>query len=145
VGINLAIQDAVAAANILTGPLQRRQLTEADLAAVESRRTFPTRITQGVQTFAHRGIARVFENPGPIQAPWQIKAAQNIPGIHRALGYAVGVGARPEHVQNDKPAKPQAASLTRYAFAAIGLAAISLACGWAAYKMLGTAAADRCA
>jgi 2-polyprenyl-6-methoxyphenol hydroxylase-like FAD-dependent oxidoreductase len=139
VGINLAIQDAVAAANILNGPLQRRQLTEADLAAVERRRTFPTRITQGVQLVAHRGIARVFENPGPIEAPWQIKAAQRIPGIHRALGYAVGVGARPEHVRKGKRANTCSASLAGFVCAGIGLAAASVVCGWAAWKVLSRA------
>jgi 2-polyprenyl-6-methoxyphenol hydroxylase-like FAD-dependent oxidoreductase len=136
VGINLAIQDAVAAANLLTGPLRARQISEADLAAVERRRTFPTRITQGVQSVAHRGIARVFEIPGPIQAPWQMKTVLNIPGIHRALGYAVGVGARPEHVHEDIPPKPRRASLAGLVFAGIGLAAASLVCGWAAWKVL---------
>ena len=67
--------------------------------SVQRRRVFPTRVTQAIQLVAHRGFARVFENPGPIDAPWQLKAALQIPGIHRALGYAVGVGARPEHVR----------------------------------------------
>ncbi|MGA8910218.1 MAG: FAD-dependent oxidoreductase, partial [Acidobacteriaceae bacterium] len=88
VGINLAIQDGIASANLLAGPLLAGELREADLAAVERRRTFPTRVTQGIQLIAHRGIARVFENPGPIHAPWPMKAVQRIPGIHRALGYA---------------------------------------------------------
>jgi 2-polyprenyl-6-methoxyphenol hydroxylase-like FAD-dependent oxidoreductase len=127
VGINLAIQDGVAAANLLAGPLNEKMLWEADLAAVQKRRTFPTRVTQAIQLVAHRGIARVFENPGPIQAPWQMKAAQQIPGIHRALGYAVGVGARPEHVR--KPAQ-----MPRFVYAAIGLAAAAAVCGWALWK-----------
>jgi 2-polyprenyl-6-methoxyphenol hydroxylase-like FAD-dependent oxidoreductase len=136
VGINLAIQDAVAAANFLTGPLLERQLSEADLEAVERRRAFPTRITQAIQIVAHRGIARVFENPGPIHAPWQMKAAQQIPGIHRALGYAVGVGVRPEHVRDDTGANPRRASLTGLVCAGIGLAAVSAMCGWAMWKVL---------
>jgi hypothetical protein len=41
----------------------------------------------------------VFANPGPIQAPWQLKMAVRIPGIQRAVGYAVGIGVRPEHVR----------------------------------------------
>jgi 2-polyprenyl-6-methoxyphenol hydroxylase-like FAD-dependent oxidoreductase len=126
VGINLAIQDGVAAANLLAGPLKENMLWQANLAAVQKRRTFPTRATQAIQLLAHRGIARVFENPGPIQAPWQMKAAQQIPGIHRAMGYAVGVGARPEHV------RPQRASRPRYVYAAIGIAAA--VCGWALWK-----------
>ncbi|MGD0730047.1 MAG: FAD-dependent oxidoreductase [Terracidiphilus sp.] len=101
VGINLAIQDAVAAANLLATPLRERDLSEAIVAAVEKRRTFPTRVTQAIQIVAHRGIARVFKNPGPFRAPWQMRAVLHIPGIHRALGYAVGVGVRPEHVRQD--------------------------------------------
>jgi 2-polyprenyl-6-methoxyphenol hydroxylase-like FAD-dependent oxidoreductase len=132
VGINLAIQDGVAAANLLAGPLKENMLWQANLAAVQKRRTFPTRATQAIQLLAHRGIARVFENPGPIQAPWQMKAAQQIPGIHRALGYAVGVGARPEHVRKAAQVNPQRASLPQSVYAAIGLAAA--VCGWALWK-----------
>jgi 2-polyprenyl-6-methoxyphenol hydroxylase-like FAD-dependent oxidoreductase len=98
VGINLAIQGAVAVANLLTGPLQERYVSEAALAALQGRRALPTRVTQAIQLFAHRGFARVFENPEPIGASWQVKAAMRIPGIHRVVGYAVGIGVRPEHV-----------------------------------------------
>ena len=70
VGINLAIQDAVAAANLLTRPLLERWVPDAALAAVERRRILPTRVTQGIQLAAHRGFERVFDNPGPIRAPW---------------------------------------------------------------------------
>jgi 2-polyprenyl-6-methoxyphenol hydroxylase-like FAD-dependent oxidoreductase len=135
VGINLAIQDAVAAANLLAGPLKTRQLSEADLAAVQRRRAFPTRVTQAIQLVAHRGINRLFATPGPFQAPWQMRAAQRIPGIHRAFGYAVGVGARPEHVRDDTPAKPQRACVTALACAAIGSAAAVAVCGWVAWKL----------
>ena len=137
VGINLAIQDAVAAANLLARPLKERRLCEADLAAVQWRRAFPTRVTQAIQLIAHRGFARVFENPGPIHAPWQMKVAQRIPGIHRALGYAVGVGARPEHVRECTSASPRRALLTRLVSAGIGLAATAVICGWAAWKVCG--------
>jgi 2-polyprenyl-6-methoxyphenol hydroxylase-like FAD-dependent oxidoreductase len=99
VGINLAIQDAIAAANLLTRPLQERSVSEADLAEVQKRRALPTRITQAIQLQAHRGLARVFANPGPIQAPWQLKMAVRIPGVQRVVGYAVGMGVRPEHVR----------------------------------------------
>ena len=135
VGINLAIQDAVAAANLLTRPLQQGQLSEADLAAVQRRRTFPTRMTQAIQLVAHRGFARVFESSGPTHAPWQFKAAQQIPGIHRALGYAVGVGARPEHVRDGARANPRGASLAGFVRVGVGLAAVFVVCGWAAWKV----------
>jgi 2-polyprenyl-6-methoxyphenol hydroxylase-like FAD-dependent oxidoreductase len=139
VGINLAIQDAVAAANLLAGPLKKMQLSEADLAAVQRRREFPTRVTQGVQVLAHRGIAHVFETPGPIKAPWQMKAVQQIPGVHRALGYAVGVGARPEHVRDGKQTKRGRVGLVMLAgvatCAAIGGVAAAGVCGWMAWKV----------
>jgi 2-polyprenyl-6-methoxyphenol hydroxylase-like FAD-dependent oxidoreductase len=101
VGINLAIQDAIAVANLLTKPLQERCVSEAALAEVQKRRELPTRITQAIQLQAHRGLARVFENPGPIRAPWQVKVAVRIPGIQRVVGYAVGIGVRPEHVREE--------------------------------------------
>jgi 2-polyprenyl-6-methoxyphenol hydroxylase-like FAD-dependent oxidoreductase len=139
VGINLAIQDAVAAANLLIEPLKNGRLREAHLAAVERRREFPTRVTQGFQTLAHRGISHVFENPRPVKAPWQVKAAQLIPGIHSALGYAVGVGVRPEHVR-DTPPKSRRAGLAALACAttcaAIGGVAVAGVCGWVAWKLV---------
>src|SRR6202041_490580 len=64
VGINLAIQDAVAAANYLSGPLLRGHIYETDLAAVQARREFPTRITQAIQVAAHRGMMHAFEHSG---------------------------------------------------------------------------------
>jgi 2-polyprenyl-6-methoxyphenol hydroxylase-like FAD-dependent oxidoreductase len=127
VGINLAIQDAVATANLLTCYLLERRIPESALMAVQRRREFPTRATQFVQTLAHRELARVFENPGPIEAPWQLKVVTAIPGIHRALGYAVGVGARPEHVRQNITA-PRASSRKKIAiFAGIGIAAATIA------------------
>jgi 2-polyprenyl-6-methoxyphenol hydroxylase-like FAD-dependent oxidoreductase len=137
VGINLAIQDGVAAANLLARPLKERRINKAALAAVQRRRAFPTRVTQAIQLVAHRGIARVFETPGPIHAPWQMKAAQRIPGIHRALGYAVGVGARPEHVRENARVNPLHVCLAGLACAGIGVGATAAVCGWAAWKVLG--------
>jgi 2-polyprenyl-6-methoxyphenol hydroxylase-like FAD-dependent oxidoreductase len=102
VGINLAIQDAVAAANLLTQCLRQGRISETALAAVQRRREFPTRLTQAIQVGVHRGFAKVFDNPGALKVPWQLKILFGIPGIHRALGYAVGIGARPEHVRTDK-------------------------------------------
>jgi 2-polyprenyl-6-methoxyphenol hydroxylase-like FAD-dependent oxidoreductase len=139
VGINLAIQDAVAAGNLLAGPLREMRISEVDLKAVQRRREFPTRVTQAVQVLAHRGIAHVFDTPGPMQMPWQMKVAQHIPGIHRALGYAVGVGARPEHVREETKARPRRAGVVAVACVATcatigGVAAAGL-CGWVAWKV----------
>jgi 2-polyprenyl-6-methoxyphenol hydroxylase-like FAD-dependent oxidoreductase len=130
VGINLAIQDAIAAANVLTGPLQERRLDEADLAAVQKRREFPTRVTQAIQLMAHRGLARAFENPGPIQAPLALKAVVRIPGIQRALGNAVGVGARPEHVREETGVSRRLLRATSAFMAGVGIAALA----WSAWR-----------
>jgi 2-polyprenyl-6-methoxyphenol hydroxylase-like FAD-dependent oxidoreductase len=98
VGINLAIQDAVAAARLLAGPLRQGRLDEYALARVQQRREFPARLTQFIQMGIHAAFARVFQNPGPTRAPWQLKVAVRIPGLPRLLGRAVGIGVRPEHI-----------------------------------------------
>jgi len=98
VGINLAIQDAVATANLLAGPLREKRVTENSLASVQARREFPTRATQFMQTQAHRGLARIFEQTGPLKAPWQLKAVTSIPGVQHLMGRMIGMGFRPEHV-----------------------------------------------
>lgn len=100
VGINLAIQDAVATANLLADPLREGRVTEALLARVQQRRELPTRVTQMLQVNAHRLFQLAFENPGPLTAPWQVKAAENIPGRRWLMGYIVGVGVRPERVRD---------------------------------------------
>ena len=81
VGINLAVQDAVATANLLADALRDGRVTEALLAQVQERREFPTRVTQFLQVNAHKAIKKIFENPGPAEAPWQLKAAVHIPGL----------------------------------------------------------------
>jgi 2-polyprenyl-6-methoxyphenol hydroxylase-like FAD-dependent oxidoreductase len=136
VGINLAIQDAVAAANILAEPLKKGRVTKCTLAAIQCRREIPTRVTQGIQMLAHRGLNYAFRNPGqPIEAPWQAKAVLGIPGVNSVLGYAVGMGVKPEHVQH----KPRVRLVRRIAvpaaLAAVGMAATVAAVGWAAWKI----------
>ena len=140
VGINLAIQDAVAAANLLAGPLLEGRVSDSDLAAVERRRLFPTRVTQGVQLLMHRGMARIFDDPKPVHVSWPFKAIQHVPGIHRAVGYAIGVGARPEHVQDDVKRSSRGVGLAKVACvglvcAGVGMAATTVVCGWAAWKV----------
>ena len=99
VGINLAIQDAVAAARLLAGPLGKRRVTEAVLARVQQRREFPTRVTQRMQVNAHKGLQYIFNHTGPIQAPWQFKLAASVPGLPHVAGRLIGVGVRAEHVR----------------------------------------------
>jgi 2-polyprenyl-6-methoxyphenol hydroxylase-like FAD-dependent oxidoreductase len=107
VGINLAIQDAVAAANLLAEPLRERRVTEAVLAEVQQRREFPTRVTQRLQVGAHSAFERVFETKGPLKAPWQLKVVARMPGRAWAMGYVVGIGVRPEHVASVVRSEPE--------------------------------------
>ena len=102
VGINLAIQDAVATANILSDALRQGRVTEASLAKVQQRREFPTRVTQWVQVQAHKGFEAIFRNPGAVTAPWQLKVAFSIPGVQQLIARLVGVGVLPEHVAPTK-------------------------------------------
>lgn len=100
VGINLAIQDAVAAANILAGPLRDGRLTLDDLRAVQRRRMFPTRVTQAVQVLAQRFlIGPTLRAKGDIAPPLPLRLLNRFPLLRRIPGYAVGIGARPEHVR----------------------------------------------
>jgi 2-polyprenyl-6-methoxyphenol hydroxylase-like FAD-dependent oxidoreductase len=98
VGINLAIQDAVAAANILSAPLRAGKVRDSVLKRVQQRREFPTRVTQFLQVKAHNAFDVVFRTSGPLQAPWQLKVVDALPGRKWIMGYVVGVGIRPEHV-----------------------------------------------
>jgi 2-polyprenyl-6-methoxyphenol hydroxylase-like FAD-dependent oxidoreductase len=141
VGINLAIQDAVAAARILAGPLLEHRVRKSTLAAVQCRREIPTRITQGVQLLAHRGIARVFTTTGPMRAPWQLRVATQLPGAQRILGHAIGIGALPEHVRPEPQERPQRSRTSTAMFAAVGFAAAGVAAGWIAWKAINRLAA----
>lgn len=98
VGINLAIQDAVATANLIAGPLREKTMSEDLSARLQERRELPVRLTQGMQVRAHGGMAAIFRNTGPAKAPWQLKFVVNLPGLPRFMGRAIGMGVRPEHV-----------------------------------------------
>lgn len=100
VGINLAVQDAVAAANILSLPLLRRSVTSRHLAAVQRRRTLPTRLTQGLQVLVqNRVISRVLRSRGPQTLPWPLKLLRRWPFLRRIPARIIGLGFRPEHVR----------------------------------------------
>lgn len=100
VGINLAVQDAVAAANILAEPLRRGRVSEDDLARVQKRREFPTRVTQAIQVFLqNRVINRALQAPGPLQAPLAIRLLARFPFLRRIPARLLGLGVRPEHVR----------------------------------------------
>ena len=129
VGINLAIQDAVATANLLAGPLRESRVTESALAMVQRRREFPTVVTQQTQVFAHSLLERVFENPGPAKAPWQLKAVFAIPGLPRLTARCIGMGVRPEHVKGTKSAPSRSRIGVRNVAVGVGVAAGVLAVG----------------
>ncbi|HEY2986308.1 MAG TPA: FAD-dependent oxidoreductase [Candidatus Binatia bacterium] len=99
VGINLAIQDAVAAANILAAPLREKRLTVEDLHRVQKRREFPTRVTQWMQVAMQRRIiARVLEETIPLKPPLFIRLIAKYPSLSRIPARLIGYGVRPEHV-----------------------------------------------
>jgi 2-polyprenyl-6-methoxyphenol hydroxylase-like FAD-dependent oxidoreductase len=123
VGINLAIQDAVATANLLGDALREGRVTERSLMLVQRRREFPTRMTQAAQANAHKLFAHVFNNPGPLKAPWELKAVVQIPGITHLTGRAIGMGVRPEHVaQTRRSAAHRGSRLFKFAIG-LGIAA----------------------
>jgi 2-polyprenyl-6-methoxyphenol hydroxylase-like FAD-dependent oxidoreductase len=98
VGVNLAIQDAVAAANRLAKPLKNGTLSDEDLRAVEKRRTFPVRFTQRIQRIAQdRIISSALAGTKP-KVPLLFKALDAFPLLQRIPGRLVAVGVRPEHI-----------------------------------------------
>jgi 2-polyprenyl-6-methoxyphenol hydroxylase-like FAD-dependent oxidoreductase len=100
VGINLAIQDAVAAANLLAQPLRDGRTTNADLAKVQARRAWPTEMTQRVQLLVQNRIIRgVLGSTGPIRPPFAVRLIARFPILRRIPGRMIGMGVRPEHVQ----------------------------------------------
>lgn len=100
VGINLAVQDAVAAANILAEPLRLDQAGDARLAAVQKRRDWPTRVTQQLQlTMQRRIIAPLLAGQGPVRPPAVLRWLTRIPLLRQLPARAIGLGVRSEHIQ----------------------------------------------
>lgn len=96
VGINLAVQDAVAAATILAEPLRQGHVTARDLAAVQRRRVLPTVVTQSGQRLLHRALDPILagQNLSPPAAFGTVVA--KLPWLSAIPAYLVGVGVRPE-------------------------------------------------
>jgi 2-polyprenyl-6-methoxyphenol hydroxylase-like FAD-dependent oxidoreductase len=100
VGINMAVQDAVAAANRLALPLRDRKVTDDDLQAIQERRTLPVRFTQWLQlTIQRRVISRVLESQRRPKPPLFFKLFGIFPALRRIPAWLLGVGIRPEHVR----------------------------------------------
>jgi len=100
VGINLAIQDAVATANILGERLRLGTVNEGDLEVVQQRRSFPTRATQRLQLIVQNNvIRRVLDTTRPLTPPWPVKLLGRWRFLQRIPARVVGLGFRPEHVK----------------------------------------------
>jgi 2-polyprenyl-6-methoxyphenol hydroxylase-like FAD-dependent oxidoreductase len=99
VGINLAIQDAIAAANLLVESLRWGRPSEADLHRVQKRRTFPTWATQRLQiAIQNRVIDPVLRSSAELRPPWIARLLQRLPVLQAIPARLVGIGFRPEHV-----------------------------------------------
>lgn len=100
VGINLAIQDAVAAANILAGPLRDGRLSVNDLGRVQKRREFPTRVTQRIQVLMQDRVeSRILRDRGDFSPPLAVRLMSRFPILQRIPGWLFGKAIRPEHVE----------------------------------------------
>ncbi len=101
VGINLAVQDAVAAANILWKPLREGRIAEDVLAKVQERRQWPTEMTQAVQLLVQRRIiSNVLSMTTQPRAPFLFTLLNRVPVLRRLPARLIGMGFRPEHVKS---------------------------------------------
>jgi 2-polyprenyl-6-methoxyphenol hydroxylase-like FAD-dependent oxidoreductase len=99
VGINLAIQDAVAAGNLLAEPLRNGRVTDKDLAAVQARRELPVRMVQRIQVFIQkRVISAMLAKRGEVKAPAFLHLLSIIPLLQQIPARVLGLGIRREHV-----------------------------------------------
>jgi 2-polyprenyl-6-methoxyphenol hydroxylase-like FAD-dependent oxidoreductase len=99
VGINLAVQDAVAAARLLARPLREHELDLDALRRVQRRRDWPVRVVQRMQlTMQDRLIAPILASTGPVRMPGFLRLLGRFPLLRRLPAWFIGVGVRPEHV-----------------------------------------------
>jgi 2-polyprenyl-6-methoxyphenol hydroxylase-like FAD-dependent oxidoreductase len=107
VGVNLAVQDAVATANLLAGKLQRGRPSEAELDAVRARREFPVKMTQRMQVIGQDNIVAMALKQGtqPLRAPLPLRVITAIPWLQGITARFIGLGVRPEHVHSPVAAK----------------------------------------
>jgi 2-polyprenyl-6-methoxyphenol hydroxylase-like FAD-dependent oxidoreductase len=99
IGINIALQDAVAAANILADPLRTGTLTDHHPKWVQTHRAQAVLRTQRIQAFAHRVLNKVLQNPRPLKPPLALRILTRIPGFQKLTGRFVGIGLQPEHIR----------------------------------------------
>ncbi|MFN2577610.1 MAG: FAD-dependent oxidoreductase [Pyrinomonadaceae bacterium] len=102
VGINLAIQDAVATANILARPLSENYVSLSHLQKLQWRREFPTKVTQWAQVqIQERILSAVLGSRETVQAPWILQLFKRFPILRRIPARLIGIGVRPEHVRSE--------------------------------------------
>ena len=105
VGINLAVQDAVASANILADPLYAGAVDDAVLQKVQKRREFPTRVTQRIQLIMQQRVIRnVLAERDALKPPLFIKLLRRFPILRRIPARLIGMGVRPEHIRTPERA-----------------------------------------
>jgi 2-polyprenyl-6-methoxyphenol hydroxylase-like FAD-dependent oxidoreductase len=102
VGVNLAVQDAVATANLLAAKLAKGCPSESELDAVRKRREFPVRMTQAMQVVVQNNIISVALKPGdaPLKAPLAARIINAVPWLQGITARFIGLGVRPEHVRS---------------------------------------------
>lgn len=100
VGVNMAVQDGVATANMLAAPLREGRLSEDDLAAVQARREMPVRVTQKMQVMIQNHvISPLLSKTDTLKPPLPVRLAEHLPVLRRLPAQIIGVGVRPEHVE----------------------------------------------
>jgi 2-polyprenyl-6-methoxyphenol hydroxylase-like FAD-dependent oxidoreductase len=100
VGINLAIQDAVATANLLGKKLRTGPVSVDDLRKVQTRREWPTRLIQAMQVFIHRRVVTGRTSDRKESLPFVVRLLKWFPALRRIPARFIGIGPRPEHFHN---------------------------------------------
>ena len=100
IGINLALQDAVATANLLAAKLKAGPVSVADLRLVQKRREWPTRVIQAMQVFIHRRVVTGRDSRSSNSLPILLKLLQWFPALRSLPARLIGVGPRPEHIRS---------------------------------------------
>jgi 2-polyprenyl-6-methoxyphenol hydroxylase-like FAD-dependent oxidoreductase len=106
VGINLALQDAVATANLLARTLKERAPTLAELEQIQERREWPTRLIQRMQVFVHRHVVTGRESGGGDSLPLFVRIFQWFPALRSLPARFIGIGPRPEHIHSPDLRRP---------------------------------------
>jgi 2-polyprenyl-6-methoxyphenol hydroxylase-like FAD-dependent oxidoreductase len=102
VGINLALQDAVATANLLAAKLKQGPVSVADLEQIQKRREWPTRFIQSIQAFIHRNVVTGRSSGSSDKVPLLLRLFVWFPVLRAIPARFIGLGPRPEHIQSPK-------------------------------------------